>query len=520
MDGPPSSLIVRNTMIPKISTKLNIGSMISAASRLFNSSKRGETTDPAAAPSPLLHCDIPYGREFAGMAGRLKPHLPPLWLAMSVTGMGMSAFMNFRGFAAFFPNQPAPAGLTALMLEGFVIGTGMMIGMIGRANRRALPGLVIMAILFGGTSVELSLNGINAGVQQTQQRLNLPEYEREDAVKAEGVFAVSAAQTEDAAIHRIGNEISFFTKHGGAKGTAGGALSGYARDKQQRQEDLNGLTAKWHTLDFADSFAAAKTPDQIWEAMRHDYSAIQSLMAETNRLTSGRPIPMPAYPVPPDHRAEAAHSGENDATGANSLKHPSLLWLVTVPLAVVMDLGPMVVAATLRALESGDEQGKVSVDPEPDGNTESLSLEEDLDERRRRMRRVGDDMRTDPLGDACDGDIQAEIADFRSVERGAISNLKLMRAFENFEEEVAIVRDAAARIGIGPEAVREHLDDAFRRLQERRRREQQIQDKEHALRHEKRELEQKLQGAADRLAIVKQIAGIQAELNSMSGTNH
>ena len=504
-------------MIPKISTKLNIGSMISAASRLFNSSKRGETTDPAAAPSPLLHGDIRYGREFAGAAGRLKPNLSREWLAMSVIGMGMSTFMNFRGFAVIFPNRPIPAGLTAMMLEGFLVGTGLM---IGRASRRALPGLVTMAILFGGTSMELSLMGLNAGVEQTQQRLNRPEYEREDAVKAEGVFATSAAQTEDAAIHRIGNEISFFTKHHGASGTARGAESSFARDEEQRQIDLSGLKAKWHALDFADSFAAAKTPDQIWQAMRHQFSVIQSLMAETNRLTSGRPIPMPAYPVPPDHQAEAAHSGDNDATGANSLRHPSLVWLVTLPLAVVMDLGPLAVAATQRALDAGDGQGGGPGDPEPEGDTEPLSLHEDLDERKRRVRRVGDDMQTDPLGDACESDIQAEIADFRSVERGAISNLKLMRAFEIFEEEVAIVRDAAARIGIGPEAVREHLDDAFRRLQERLRREQQIQDKEHALRHEKRELEQKLQGAADRLAIVKQIAGIQAELNSMSGTNH
>lgn len=507
------ALTPANTMIPKINTKLNIGSMIKA---IYNSIKLDGPPNPAVSQSPLLHCDIRYGREFAGMAGRLKPHLSREWLAMSIIGMGMSTFMNFRGFAVIFPSRPIPAGLTALMLEGFVVGTGLM---IGRASRRALPGLVTMAILFGGSSLELSFIGLNAGVQQTQQRLNLPKYEREDAVKAEGTFATSAAQTEDAAIHRIGNEISFFTKHSGAVSAAGGPESGFARDEEQRQADLNDLTAKWRALDFSGDFAAAKTTDDIWANLRHEDSAVQALVSTTNRLTSGKPIPMPAYPVPPDHEAEAAHSGDNDATGAHSLTHPTLIWLVTLPLAVVMDLGPMVVAATQRAIEAGDniEIGD-GLDSDSD-SPEPVSLEEDWDERKRRMRRVNDDLQADPLGMACDSAIQAEAEAFRAVERGALSNLRVMRAFELFEEECAIVRDAAGRIGLKPDVVQEHLDDSFRRLQDRLRGERQVQDDESALCVQKRQLEQKLQGANDRLAIAKQIVGIQAELDALSGTH-
>lgn len=488
---------------------------LNAAVGPFRSKTPGGATTPAASPSPLLHCDINYGREFAGMAGRLKPHLSRKWLAMSIIGMGMSTFMNFRGFAVIFPNRPVPAGLTALMLEGFVVGTGLM---IGRATRRALLGLVTMALLFGGSSMELSFIGLNAGVQQTQQRLNLPEYEREDAVKAEGVFATSAAQTEDAAIHRVGNEVSFFTKHRGAVSAAGGPKSGFARDEEQRQADLNDLMAKWRALDFSGDFAAAKTTDAVWAALRHEDSAVQALVSATNRLTSGKPIPMPAYPVPPDHEAGAAHSGDNDATGAHSLTHPTLIWLVTLPLAVVMDLGPMVVAGTLRAIEAGD---KVEIGDGPDGDRDSpepVTLEEDWDERKRRMRRINDDVREDPLGVACDSAIQAEAEAFRAVERDALSNLRVMRALELFEEERAIVRDAAGRIGLKPDVVQEHLDDSFRRLQNRLRGERQVQDDESASRAQKRQLEQKLQGANDRLAIARQIAGIQAELDALSGT--
>jgi hypothetical protein len=511
-------------MIPTITKKLNIGSAIDAAFKLFTSVNLGGTPEPATPPSALLHPDPVYGRQFAGAASTRNGHSPCGWLAMSGLGMVMSAFMNFLGFKVVFPDKTLAALMMALMLEGFVVGTGVL---IKRANRRARPWLLAMALLFGGTSVMLSVAGMNAGAEQFQQDRNLPQYEHEDAIKAEGIFATATSQTESAALGRITNEFSFFAKQNALLGTAGSVESGFVRDRAQRQSDLNDLKVKWHALDFSSDLANAKSTDQIWTVLRHEWALLQPLVAETNKLTSGHPISMPAYPVAPDHAAEDAHLGKNDATGMNSLKRPSLRWLFIIPLALMMDFGPMLTAAAMRVLEKGDapedEAGGPDYDgldpdsPEPHGTEDlPIGLHEDWDERKRRMQRVGDDLRIDPLAAACSAAVHAAVVVHQAVEARGLANLTLMRSFEMFEEEAAIIRDAATRIGIGPEAVRAHLDDAFGRLQERLKSEQQLRGSEHARLIQKLQDEQDLQAASDRFALAKQIADLQAEMDALS----
>lgn len=441
------------------------------------------------------------------MAGRRKAGIPWGWLSMSGLGMAMSTFMNYQGFKVIFPDRAMAACLMAFMLEGFVIGTGVL---IRRASRRSWPLLAAMALTFGGNSVMLSVAGMNAGAEQFQRRLNLPQYELEDAHKAEVAFATGAARTQVAALGRIRNEFSFFAKQNMATASAGSAGSGFARDQQERQDDLNALKAKWDALEFGTGFAGAKTPDQIFGVLRRDYATLQPLVAMTNRLTSGKPMPMPAFPAPRDHAAEDAHAGENDATGMNSLRHPTLRWIFIIPLAVMMDFGGMLTAATMRVVETGDEPAG---DPEPEVIPDWIpELEDDWDERQRRMRRVGNDR----LAAACDGMIHAAVEAHRVVEKGALTNLTLMRAYEIFEEEVALLR-SAARIGLKPETVEAQVDEAFARLQGRLAREWQMLDGEHAKSISKRQGEQTVQAMSDQLALAKQIAGIQAEMNTLSG---
>jgi len=112
--------------------------------------------------------------------------------------------------------------------------------------------------------------------------------------------------------------------------------------------------------------------------------------------------------------------------------------------------------------------------------------------------------------------IHAAVEAHRVVEKGALTNLTLMRAYEIFEEEVALLR-SAARIGLKPETVEAQVDEAFARLQGRLAREWQMLDGEHAKSISKRQGEQTVQAMSDQLALAKQIAGIQAEMNTLSG---
>ena len=494
-----------------------VGKAKSVFGQLHSHEKDGAACLPTPA-SALLSLKLRYRRGLAGMASLTPASVPWGWLAMSVLGMFMSTFMNFRGFTVVFPDKTFAALMMALMLEGFVIGTGVM---IKRSNRSALPWLVIMVVLFAGTSVLLSVAGMNVGVTQYQEGRNLPHYEHEDALKAEGTFAAAVSQTEDASLGRITNELSFLAKHSDPSDSKD---SGFARDQAQRIQDLNDLKAKWQALDFSGDLAGAKSTDQIWTVLQHEFSVLQPLVAVTNKLTSGQAIPMPAYPTPPDHAAEDAHSGENDGdvTGINSLKHPSLRWLFIIPLALIMDIGPMLVAAGMRALDMDDVDGDEPDGYDPDGpepgspEDAPLGLHDEWEERQRRMRRVGDDLRADPCADACDSMIQTQVAAHRAEEAGGLLNLTTQRSFEVYEEEKAVWIDAAERIGIGPEAVQAHLNFSFGRLQERLRNERLLLDGEHDLRIKRRQGEQELRSASDRLALARQITAIQAELDSLS----
>ena len=518
-------------MIPNINTKLNIISVIQTAFGKIRPVKIREVTDTASSASPLLHPDLTYSREFTGRIGKAQGHFRREWLAMSMIGMVMSTLMNYLGFRALVSSFPWAALPMALMLEGYLLGTS---NLIGKGNRRALPWLVSLAIFFGSLSVGLSVGGLNAGETQVQRRLNLPAYQLEDAQKAEGSFATAAAGTQAAALGRIRNELSFFTETSRATAALNGTQSGFARDREERRSDLVALQTKWQALDFSNDFASAKTADLTWTILRHEFAQIQPLVADTEKLTSGKaPIPLPAFPVAPNHDAADSREGQNDQTGMSQLMHPTLSWLVIVPIALAMDVAPMAIAAAMRAIESGDRRGdeepegdgpeEPSGEPSPDDTPEPpLDIADDFNDRLRRSRRAGDDRWLDPLASSFDTAIAARVEAHRVVEIEALTNLTFMRSLEIWEEEAAILRDAAIRTGIKPGTVEKHLDDSFVRLQKRYSDEMQIQDGEAARRvqrilneQERLSDEQKRLTASDRLAVAKQIAEIQSNLEAL-----
>ena len=210
----------------------------------------------------------------------------------------------------------------------------------------------------------------------------------------------------------------------------------------------------------------------------------------------------------------------------SQLMHPTLSWLVIVPIALVMDGAPMALAATMRAIESGDHRsdeepegdssGEPSGDPDPEGPTEPLDIADDWNSRQNRYRRIGDDVRIDPFGVACDAAISEMVEAYRAAEQGGMQNLTFMRSLEIFEEETAILRAAAIRLGITPAEVKRHLNASYVRLQKKYSDEMEIQDAKASQRKQKLLLEHKLQSLKDRLALVKQIAEIQVELAAVS----
>lgn len=260
--------------------------------------------------------------------------------------------------------------------------------------------------------------------------------------------------------------------------------------------------------------------------LRHDYAQIPPLVADTEKLTSGSAIPLPAFPVAPNHDAADSRRGGNDVTGMSQLLHPNVSWLLIVPFSVAMDFAPLVVAAAMRAIEAGDHPGGnnpdgnspggSSNDPDPENPTEPLDIVEDLDARQKRYRRCGDDMRVDPLGIACDAEIAEAVEAYRAEELKAVHNLTFMRSLETFDEKSAILRDAAPGLGIAPDEVKRHIDASYNRLQKSYSVAIEIQDKKALYRNQKISLELVLQSAKDRLVLVKQIAEIGDELAALS----
>ena len=500
-----------------------ITGMVMPIFRRSDSPKSSGTSSTERTPPPLLHPDLTYGREFTGSLGKVQGHFRWQWLAMSGIGMVLSTFMNFLGFLALVPSWPFAAFPMALMLEGYLLGTSKL---IGQGNRRAYPWVIGLALFFGSLSVTLSVAGMYAGEIQFQNRLSLPVYQLEDAQKAEGNFAVAATQTQTAALGRIRNELSFFTLTSRAASTPAGTQSGFSRDRNERRSNLLALQTKWQTLDFSNDFANAKATDAIWVILRHDYAQIPPLVADTEKLTSGSAIPLPAFPVAPNHDAADSRRGGNDVTGMSQLLHPNVSWLLIVPFSVAMDFAPLVVAAAMRAIEAGDHPGGnnpdgnspggSSNDPDPENPTEPLDIVEDLDARQKRYRRCGDDMRVDPLGIACDAEIAEAVEAYRAEELKAVHNLTFMRSLETFDEESAILRDAAPGLGIAPDEVKRHIDASYNRLQKSYSVAIEIQDKKALYRNQKISLELVLQSAKDRLVLVKQIAEIGDELAALS----
>ncbi len=491
--------------------KFNAAAIYDALAVLL-STQRGET----ARQGGLLHPALKYSHEFATSVNSRRS-LSPLMAALYTLNAAMSAFADFHGFLSFFPGQPVAALLLAIVLEGTVVLTGLL---YRRATRRAMLPLIAMMVLFPAFSVVISVGAITGGERQTRQDRDRPAAEHEDAVRAEGTFSASAASTQRAVLGRIVNEVNFMAKAPNLNTYPRRAVSGFTRSREQRRDALGDLKARWAKFDFSEGSNGARITGEIWAALRGRYGEIMPLVAETEKLTSGgASIPTPAYPVPPDHRAADARRGITDQTGVIALLHPTPFWILAVPLSVMLDFGPLLIAATLRRIDEGDEMPQEETaddgsEPYPIKETQT-TLWDDWAERERSIRRVGDDPKLEPLADACSAEIRDEVQSMRAVEVSALASLVVMREMEVAGERLLILRDSAAQIGMEPKAVKSLADQIFVDLVDRLDEKRQAEKERRSLDGERTRAEWRLRAKQQVLALATQIAQIEAEIDTL-----